>query len=214
MGFFKTASIATVALAIIVAFAVFPMLPASVPTHWGAGGAADGWGSPVQGAFLFPAIMIFTLALFWVIPKIAVFKKNMAAFENKFWGLGFALQIFFLIFFVISLLPNFGYNFNMSQLFAIPLAFLFISIGIFMPSFKRNFFVGIRTPWTLANDAVWKKTHVLGGKLFILTGFMTLFSLPFPESTVFVSVGFAVLSAIGLFAYSYFEFRKSGRNTL
>ena len=192
MKAFKAGCFAVVVLAVILAFSVYSILPASVPTHWNADGVADGWGDSWEGAFIFPIMMAAILLLFVVIPKLIVFEKNFKDFEKQYWILAFVIQMFFFLFYIMTLLPNFGYEFNFSQILVLPMAMLFISIGILLPSFKRNFFVGIRTPWTLADDKVWKKTHKLGGKLFILAGFAGLVSI----------------------LYSLYLFKKSGKNKL
>jgi len=124
------------------------------------------------------------------------------------------LEFFFILFYAITLMPNFGISFNFSQLFMLPVSMLFISIGVLMPSFKRNFFVGIRTPWTLADDKVWKKTHKFGGKAFVLAGLAILLSIPFPEASVSVTVVAALAAALGSVVYSFILFRKQGKNRL
>jgi len=211
MNAFKAACFAIAIVAVLVGFLVYPFLPNRVPTHWNAAGEIDGYGSKATGAFIFPLIMLFVLLLFILVPKIAVFKKNLKAFEKQYWTLCLTLQLFFLLFYVMTLLPNFGYGFDFSQIITLPLAMLFIGIGILMPSFKRNFFVGIRTPWSLANDTVWKKTHGFGGKLFILAGLAMLFSLPFPKAAIWVVLAGALIAAFAAVVYSFIEFRKNER---
>ncbi len=214
MKAFKAGCFALVILAVILAFSVYSILPESVPTHWNADGVADGWGASWEGAFIFPIMMAGILLLFVVIPLIVVFEKNFKGFEKEYWILAFVIQMFFFLFYIMTLLPNFGYEFNFSQILVLPMAMLFISIGILLPSFKRNFFVGIRTPWTLADDKVWKKTHQVGGKLFILAGFAALISVPFPSATIWVLVGGALIAGFGAMIYSLYLFKKSGKNKL
>ncbi len=211
---FKIGCFAVVVLAVIIAFSIYSILPDSVPTHWNAAGVADGWGSSWEGAFLFPLMMIGVLLIFVIIPKITVFDKNFKSFEKQYWILAFVIQMFFFLFYIMTLLPNFGYDFNFSQILALPMAMLFISIGILLPSFKRNFFVGIRTPWTLADDKVWKKTHKLSGKLFILAGFASLVSIPFPEVIIWVIVISVLIAGVCSMLYSLYLFKKIGKNKL
>lgn len=214
MDLFRASCFVLTAVALVLAFFVFPLLPGSVPVHWNAAGQADGYGSSLVGAFLVPAMMVLVLGLFLVIPRVAVFKKNIEAFGRQYWALGYVLELFFILLYALTLFPNFGYDFNFSQVLTLPMAMLFISLGILMPSFKRNFFVGIRTPWTLANDVVWEKTHKFAGRAFILAGFATLFSIPFPKSTVFVTLVAVIGAALASVGYSYFVFRKHGKNKL
>jgi len=195
-------------IAVLLSFFIYPHLPGTVPIHWNAFGDIDGYGPSWVEAFLFPAIMAFMLLLFVIIPKIEVFQKNINAFQRQYWLLCLSLQSFFLVLFALTLSPNFGYRFNLSQLVALPFGMLFISIGVLLPSFKRNFFAGIRTPWALANDEVWRKTHEFGGKAFILAGFATLISAPFPKAVFLVLIAAIMIAAIASVVYSYIEFKK------
>lgn len=202
-----TCFIVTIA-AVLLAFFIYPTLPSIVPTHWNAFGEIDGYGPGWLGTFLVPALMAFVLLLFVIIPKIEVFQKNLKAFEKEYWMLCYVVQLFFFVLFALTILPNYGYCFNFAQVFALPLGMLFISIGVLMPSFKRTFFVGIRTPWSLANDDVWKKTHVFGGKAFILAGLASLISSPFPTAVLPISIGAILIASIASVVYSYIIFRK------
>lgn len=208
MGVFKTLCFAITIIAVIASFLVFPMLPDTVPTHWNAAGEADATGPAWVGAFLIPLAMTLILLLFVLIPKIAVFKKNLKAFEKQYWLLALVIQVFFLLFYAITLLPNFGFDTGFSQLFALPLAFMFIAIGLLMPSFKRNFFVGVRTPWTLSSDRVWNKTHKFGGTLFIAAGVVSLAAAFIPGQSVLTIVTVVLAAALATVVYSYMEFRK------
>jgi len=209
LGIPKLLAFSVTILAVFLSFAAYPMLPNTVPIHWNASGEADGFGPAWSGAFIFPLVMAFVLLMFALIPKIAVFKKNLKAFEKQYWLLSLVIQLFFLIFYIVTLLPNFGFKAALSQLFSLPLAFMFIAIGLLMPSFKRNFFVGIRTPWTLASDKVWKKTHDFGGTLFLAAGIVSL-ALPFliPEQAILSVVVVVLAAAIATVIYSFLEFRK------
>jgi len=211
MNLFKQACFLVAIIAVAMGFFVYPLLPSDVPVHWNATGQVDGIGPDWQGAFLLPALIAAVLLIFVTVPKMVVFKKNFKAFEKQYWMLSYAIILFFMLFYAITLLPNFGYDFNMSQMLGLPMGMLFISIGVLMPSFKRNFFVGIRTPWSLANDKVWDKTHKFGGKAFLLAGMATLFSLPFPQATIAITVGAVLTAAIASVVYSFLEFKKSGK---
>lgn len=214
MNLFKAGCFALVLVSLVIAFFAFPLLPASVPTHWNAVGDVDGYGPSWVGAFMIPVMMFFVLGLFLLIPRIAVFRKNLEGFGRQYWILAYVMELFFILLYGLTLFPNFGYRFQFSQVMTLPLAMLFISLGILMPSFKRNFFVGIRTPWTLANDSVWEKTHKFAGRLFILAGFTMLFTIPFPRSTVFVILVSVLAAAIASVVYSYILFRKHPSNRL
>lgn len=208
MGISKNLAFLVVIIAVIASFAVYPMLPDIVPTHWDAEGQVNGLGPGWVGAFLVPLMMAVVLLVFVIIPKIAVFKKNLKAFEKHYWLMALVTELFFLIFYAITLLPNFGIETSFSLLFSLPLSFLFIAIGLLMPHFKRNFFVGIRTPWTLSSDKVWKKTHRFGGTLFIAAGVISLAVSFIPGQNILSMVALILVAAVGSVVYSFLEFRK------
>ena len=85
---------------------------------------------------------------------------------------------------------------------------LFILIGLFIRKAKRNYFIGIRTPWTLANDVVWKKTHKLGGVLFVIAGILTLLSMFFPDKAFIILMVDILGATIISVVYSYLVFRQ------
>jgi uncharacterized membrane protein len=207
----KAACFVLVIAAVALGFLVYPSLPESVPIHWNAVGEADGYGPSWVGAFLFPLGMALVLLFLVVVPKIAVFKENMRAFERQYWLLGAMLELFFILFFAITLAPNYCSGFNFSQALALLLAMLFVFIGWLAPSFKRNFFVGIRTPWTLANDKVWEKTHKLGGRLFIAAGLITLLGALFPSHAFWIAITAILVAAVAAVAYSFLLYRKTGK---
>ena len=205
---YELVAIALVVLSFLTAFVVYPTLPEKVPIHWNAKGEVDGYGSPLFGAFIFPAIGVFIIFLFWLIPKIAVFKENFKKFEKEYYLLEIFLILYFIIFYILTLLPNFGFEFNMSFGVVPLVSFLFIVLGIMMPRFKRNFFVGIRTPWTLANEEVWDKTHKLGGKVFIAMGLISLLALLFPSMFLVLFMAPLIAGIAIIVIYSFIEFRK------
>ena len=208
MNKFQLISIAIVVLGFVTAFAIYPMLPEKVPIHWNVYGEVDNWGDPLFGAFIFPVVGILVVIGFWGIPKIMVFKENLMQFEREYYMLELLLILFFMAMYVITMLPNFGVEMNMGVMISPLIAILFVGLGLMMPRFKRNFFVGIKTPWTLANDIVWDKTHKLGGKVFIAMGLIPLVAFLFPDMFLLVFMVPLFAGIGGIVIYSYLEFRK------
>ena len=196
---------------VIASFLVYPTLPAAVPVHWNAFGEINGYGPSWVMAFLFPGIMAGLLLMLIVLPKIDVFRKNYAKFDKEYWLMALLLETFFLAFFAVTLLPNYGFKSNLTPFFTSSFAALFICLGLLMPRFKRNFFVGIRTPWTIANDTVWEKTHKLGGMAFVVAGLLSLLGLFFQKAAIFLFLGLVIFAGIVSVVYSYIVFRKHGK---
>ena len=96
----------------------------------------------------------------------------------------------------------------MTQLLAPAFGILFYYCGILTENAKRNWFIGIRTPWTLSNDVVWDKTHKIGGKLFKIAGAVALFGIFFQKYTLFFILAPVILVAAYTIIYSYFEYQK------
>jgi len=88
------------------------------------------------------------------------------------------------------------------------LGFLFFYIGMIMKHLKRNWFIGIRTPWTISSDKVWDKTHKLGGILFRISGVITIFGIFFKNYLLWFVLAPLLVSAVWLIVYSYLEYRK------
>ncbi len=184
-------------------------IPDKVPIHWGFDGQIDGYGNKSDLIFLSLLLPFSVYLLFLFLPKIDP-KNRLHMMGNKLGQMNLVLTLvnaviaIFIIYASVHKLPlNIG-------LFSILTGVLFIVLGNFMPVVKPNYFLGIRTPWTLENLEVWKKTHQVGGKLMFYTGILMVISsfvLSAQNSFVFTSllVLFIVLFS---FIYSYWEFKK------
>lgn len=182
-----------------------------IASHWDANGNVNGYMSKFWGLFLLPVMLIGLYFMFLLIPRIDPLKKNYKKFKTYYEGFILVIILFMFYVFVLTILSNLGYVFNMSKMIMPAVALLFIIMGVFMKKLKRNWFVGIRTPWTISNDVVWEKTHVLGSKLFIAIGLITLAGMFFQEFTLWFIILPILLSTIFLIIYSYVEFKKLKR---
>lgn len=186
----------------------YPQMPDKMASHWDSRGQVDGYLPKFWGLFLMPIISLAVFLLFLLIPKIDPLKKNINKFRKYFdWFI--VLTIFFLLYiYSLSLVWNLGYRFDMGQLMTPALGFLFLYIGVLLKHVKRNWFIGIRTPWTLSSDVVWNKTHQLGSKLFKLAGIVALFGILIPSYTLWPVLIPVISFSFYLLVYSYFEYRK------
>lgn len=193
----------------------YSSLPEKIPTHWNADGEIDSYGG--KGViFAVPAVSLLMYLIFLALPKISVFKKNVGEFYGKH-GLGFktVMILFFFFIFASMLYSAQGNQLKMNYVMFPAIGVLFLYLGHVMPDVKRNLFIGIRTPWTIANDKVWEKTHKVGGMLFQLLGAI-FFAGVFLEANAFWVIIIPVLAyVVFIFAYSYWLFRKeNGKNEL
>jgi uncharacterized membrane protein len=197
-------SILIIVAIFIIAFNIYPSMPDRMPTHWNAEGEIDGYGNRFLGVFLFPIILLAIYLLFFFIPKISVYKKNLDSFMKYFEGMKLAMILFLSAMYVVTLLPNFGVNFNMSYFIIPAISALFYYIGYILQFSKQNYFFGIRTPWTMADDEVWDKTHKLGSITFRVNAFVILFALISSILFFWVFVVCILINVVILFAYSKF----------
>ena len=146
-------------------------LPDPMASHWGPNDEVNGYISKFWGVFLLPLITLGMFLLFLIIPRIDPLKANIAQFQDVF-NLFIALIVAFMLYlYILTLRWNLGYtDFEMSKALLPAMGILFFFIGYMLRKAKRNFFIGIRTPWTLSSDYVWDETHRLGSVLFMVSG--------------------------------------------
>ncbi|ATA60365.1 hypothetical protein GS458_1923 [Geobacillus stearothermophilus] len=161
-------------LAYFLSLAALPYLPDQVAIHWNASGEADGFSSKWFGALLLPVLMTVFTFLMAVLPKFDPKKESYSRFQKSYRIVNAALACFFLLLHIVTLAYNLGVPVDVGRLVPIGVGVLFIVLGNYMPKIKPNYFIGIRTPWTLESEAVWNKTHRLGGKVFIAMGILSM----------------------------------------
>jgi len=200
------------AIAFITGALAYPNVPPLVASHWDAAGNVNGYMSRAWGVFLFPIIFLVVFAIFLIIPRIDPKKENIAKFRKYFdhFIMGFAL--FFYYVYLLFLAWNMGYRFNFAVMLTPALALLFYLIGVLLTHTELNWTIGIRTPWTISSEAVWRKTHDAGGTAFKVCAAIALVGTFFPGFSIWFVLAPLIISMIGLVTYSYvlFEREKKG----
>jgi uncharacterized membrane protein len=190
-------------------------LPDPMASHWDVNDQVNGTMPKFWGVFLVPLISLGMFLLFLLIPAIDPLKANIARFRG-----GFNLFIAFTMLFMtyvqgLTLAWNLGFTqFRMSSSLLPALGLLFILIGFVLRKAKRNFFIGIRTPWTLSSDRVWDETHRLGSWLFMASGIAAIIGSFLGGLTAFWFL-FAPLigSTVFLVIYSYLLYAQEAKST-
>jgi uncharacterized membrane protein len=203
-------SLLLIALTVVLSLAVYNQLPAQVASHWGANDQVNGTMPRFWGAFLLPLVTLGILGLFLLLPVIDPLKANIAQFRGVF-NLFILLMVAFMAYVhALTIAWNLGYTgFQMSTTLLPAVGLLFIFVGGLLARAKRNFFIGIRTPWTLSSDTVWDKTHALGSKLFIASGLLSFIGAFFGRMTAFYFSFIPIMgSALFLVVYSYVLYRQ------
>lgn len=209
--YIHAAIIAIIIMSFGLAYYYYPQMPAKMASHWNTAGEVDDTMSKFWGLFLMPIITVVMYLMFLLIPKIDPLKKNIEKF--KIWFEWFVLLLVLFLFYVylLTLIYNLGYTFNMTIAMLPALGVLFIYIGQLLEHAKRNWFIGIRTPWTLSSDKVWQKTHMLGGKLFKAAGLLVFIAAVLEEYAFWIVMIAVFWAALYPVVYSYFEYQKEGK---
>lgn len=184
----------------------YPILPGSVATHWNSVGQPNGYMPKSLGSFIIPVISLFIMLIFTLIPRIDPLKENIKEFIGYYYGFMVVFIAFMLLVQLQVLLWDSGTPATNDLVIPIALGILFFYAGILVEHAKRNWFIGVRTPWTLSNDRVWDKTNNIGGKLFKICGVIAIIGVAFGEYSVLVAVIPIILVAIFLAIYSYILF--------
>jgi uncharacterized membrane protein len=187
-------------------------LPAGeqIPVHWNAAGEADRYGGKFEGLLLMPLIGAGVIALLAVIPRIDPKRINIER-SGKAYGMTMIGTILFLtLLYVTTTLTTLGYPLSLNRILPIGMGVMFMIIGNYMGKVRQNYMFGIRTPWTIASELSWNKTHRMGGWAFFVFGLLfTLFGL-FSGSSAWIMPFIASLMVLigGLTVYSYLIWRN------
>ena len=184
-------------------------LPDIIPIHWNHEGEIDNWGSKYFLIGLLFLLPVLTYFLMCVIPKIDP-KKRIEIMGGKYYQIKFVVVVF------MSVLALFIIHSSQSQMLSSPtmvlilIGLLFMALGNYFKVIKQNYFLGIKTPWTLESEEVWKLTHILAGKLWIIGGLLVvIFCLVLPENSIFyVFITITAIITIVPIAYSYLTFKE------
>jgi uncharacterized membrane protein len=189
--------------------AVYPNMPLSVPTHWDLVGRPNGWSSRLWGAWVMPFILVAIWAFMRVLPAIDPRGSNYAKFGGAFEAIIVSIMLFLFGIHIIILRAALGYPVAVQRVLPIGVGVLLIVIGNLLPRARPNWFVGIRTPWTLSSDRVWEKTHRMGGRVFVAGGMLiVLAALLVAQWAQIVLFAVVMVCTAVVLIYSYLEWKR------
>jgi len=185
-----------------------PEMPAEMAIRWNASGDVDGTTSRTVALALFPALNAGLLGLFLALPRLdprANYDSFRAAYDAS------ALTTLGLLAYVnaVVVLANAGYEFELLQALAPAVGAVYVVAGHVTERADQNWFVGVRTPWTLEDEAVWDETNRVVGRLFKLAGVAAALGFLAPAYAFALVVGPAVVVAVTSFGYSYRLYRRT-----
>lgn len=187
---------------------LYPSMPDSIVTHWDAAGVPDGYMPKLAGLAVLPVITAVLIMMFAAIPRIDPLGANVQKFRKQYDTFVAVLALFMLAVQADVVLWNAGVLVSPNLLLPAGLAALYFCVGVLFESAKRNWFIGIRTPWTMSSDRVWDRTHKFGAKLFKAAGAAALVGLAFPAYAVLAVLLPVVIAAVFSVIYSYVEYVK------
>ena len=196
----------------VAARALMARLPNPVPIHWNSAGQADGFMPQPWGSYLWPAVVTAVYVLLTILPVISPRQFAIDRFARGYDRIQSATVT--LVFAVGGLAhaQAAGLAVPVSRLLPLALGLFALALGRVLPETRPNFFVGIRTPWTMASDAVWVETHRVAGRLLIAAGaadvLAAVIGAPMP-----LAIGIFLAAVVIPAAYSFFVYRRLDRQT-
>ena len=191
-------------LPMVIGLILWQQLPEQVPSHWGINGEVDGWSSKAMAVFGFPALL---LVIHWV----CVFGAS-ADPKNKNYPPAMAKLVLWICP-VLSLVLNtiiyataLGYSMDTALILPIIEGVLFIIVGNLLPKCRQSYTLGIKLPWTLANEENWNKTHRFGGKVWVIGGVVILATAFLRQFWIMMVI--LLLMVLIPTVYSYLLYRK------
>ena len=188
---------------------VLPALPAEIPIHWNLSGEPDSTMAKALGAFLMVFVGIGVWLLFVGLPRIDPRRSHYADVKDSYWLLCNLVLLFLAAAHVLVLGLGLGWDVDPVQGMLIGLGLLFTGIGPLLPRFSPNRWTGIRTPWTLSNETVWRRTHRVGGYIVASAGLLIVATGFLPHPVRLWVSALALLAMVTIpAAYSYFIWRE------
>ncbi len=205
--YFSFAGVIVVA-ALLLGLALYPSLPDRVPVHWNAQGVADGYGPKLQAVLLLPGIMAAITLLFATLPWLSPRHFEVNDGRPAYLQIMLVLLVAMVGLQGVTLSAALGQHFDMARAVLAGICLMFAGMAIFLPGLPRNFYVGVRTPWTLADERVWQATHRFAARTFLFGGLagIAFALLPRPHAAM-VALGAGALAPVvhSLVYYKHLE---------
>jgi uncharacterized membrane protein len=186
----------------------WPTAPDQIPVHWNAAGEVDRYGGKVEGLLLLPLIAAGVYLLMRFLPNVDPGRANYARFGGAYAAIRIGVLALMAAIQGVTLLWVLKRPVDMTLVVPLLVGALFVVVGAVLGKIRPNWFVGVRTPWTLTSKVAWVRTHRLGGWLFLAQGVLFILSGLMGWSAFHVLVIGSMFAVIAvLFVYSYLVWR-------
>ncbi|MFK8029639.1 MAG: SdpI family protein [Gammaproteobacteria bacterium] len=185
-------SVALVAFTLLLIWVFYPQLPDQIPVHWNSAGEIDKYSSKAIGLLMMPAVALGTILLMKILPAISPDGFKLDESRHVLGIIQAVLVALFCAIGIATILISLGYKLDMVKVVLIGSGLMLMATGNVLSKVRKNFFVGIRTPWTLADDEVWSRTHRLAGRTFFGGGLLVCVLALIKPNPVLLLVGVSV----------------------
>lgn len=188
---------------------VYPDLPAQMPSRWGFNGEVNSYMPKELAILMIPALTFLLWVVLTIVPYIDPRSDQYEKFESSYIRLKQSIAVFLLILHVM-MMTQYDNPMIMVKGILFGVAMLFAVLGNEMGRIRQTFFTGIRTPWTLADERVWRKTHRVGARWMTGVGVLNMIVvpvLPMPIAGIFLLVTLMGVS-LAITAYSYVVYQQ------
>lgn len=193
-------------ISVVLGVICYPSMPDQMVIHWGPNGEPNGFAPKLVGVTFIPVVMLF---LFVAVRSQKQYYKK---FQSSHDTILHTLMIVLLVIHSVIIAYGYGYMLNIGIFVTLILGILFVTIGNFMPRFRHNYLIGIRTPWSLASEEVWKNTHLLSSRVFFIGGILIMLTSFLPTTIHYILMLIIVLVTILIsIGSSRYYFKKTGR---
>lgn len=214
---YVVATLLLIVAALGASLVLYNQMPEKIPTHWNIQGEIDGYGSKQWAAFLLPGMLAGLTLLFAVLPWLSPKHFEVDSFKSTYWFIVLVISAAMTYIHGLTLWAAVSQTpIDISRALLAGLLIMFGLMGNVLGKVKRNFYVGVKTPWTLANERVWNETHRLAARLFVVAAILGLVALipliPLPASgiTAFALIMLASLFPVGYSLWLYKKLERRG----
>jgi len=188
--------------------------PGHIPMHWNLAGQVDRHGGRFEGLLAIPLLALAIYLMMVFLPRLDPHRANYAAFARAYATLRLLILVVLAAICVLTHLWIRGVHVRIEVWVPLIVGALFVAVGSLLGKVRPNWFVGIRTPWTLSSEAAWTGTHRAGRWVFILTGALMMACAVLRSAWAVWTMAVAgVTGMLGLVVYSYVLWRRDPAKT-